>query len=68
MKIFSAAFRPRLRTPKNIRARELDKLLKRESINLYESFNRHTRLNEDEDVTEFNRDKMNELDEIDKLL
>ena len=51
-----------------MRARELDKMLRRESLNLTFAVNRLVRLNADEDVTEFDHQRMIELMELNNFI
>jgi len=50
LQIFYAAFKPRLRSPKNKRQKELDELLRREGNGLEATKNRIERMQRDEKV------------------
>ena len=50
LQIFHAAFKPRLKSPKNTRERELDKMLVRESKNLDSVRGRIVRMQKDENI------------------
>ena len=51
-----------------MRARELDKLLKRENVNLGFAQNRLERLKRDEDVTEYNNQKIIDMMEFNSFM
>ena len=52
LQIFHAAFKPRLRSPKSKRQRELDKLLEKEGMNVDLTKQRIERIQRDEKVEE----------------